>query len=141
MMRSWRLRSWLETILLLSVLVFLPASPAHGAMLYTQLGNVVECTSSCTTGASADAVAPGGAVSFRVQSAGTGTIAADVQQCVEANPAVCNTNSSWINVGSLSGINVATTIANPMGFYRVNVTTCTACTYRYFYRFVYLVVR
>lgn len=153
MQRAMRLRSWLTAVLLVLVLT----TPSAAAVLSSEVGDLYTCTAACTTGASPDAIAPGGSIGgVKLQLVSTGTTAATVEQCIEKSPDTCTANSTWKTISAASttcpafaasgDVCVLTThIAFPAatptapyaltGFVRVNVGTCSGCTYRFFYRY------
>lgn len=150
MQRAMRLRSWLPAVLL--VVAF--AWPSGAAVLSSEVGDLFTCTAACTTGASPDVIAPGGSIgAVKLQLVSSGTTAATVEQCIEKSPDTCTANSTWKTISAASTtcpafaasgdvcvlttpIPGTTTAAYALtGFVRVNVGTCTGCTFRFFYRY------
>lgn len=103
-------------------LVFL-AIPATAATLTGKFGTLSGTITTAT--ATTDTILVDGQSSLVVYIANAGTtIGTTVAQCQQSGD-----GAGWTNVGSTAAaVGVICNVTNPVGFYRVNVTTCTGCT-------------
>lgn len=99
---------------------------------------MASCSSGCSTGvAGTNSVTADGSAALYFWASGSGTLDAKVQQSldggfnwVDVNGQDCasGADTNCTNAGEIMGTNFLP-INNPAGRYRINVTTCTSCTY------------
>lgn len=93
---------------------------------------IAECLAGCTTGFQSRVFNASGLRRVRFAcTINTGAFDADLYSCIEKTPEACEANGTWAL--ELLGIacNVPPSlVTSPVGFYRINVTTCAGCTYR-----------
>lgn len=112
------------------------AHPALAAVLTGSTGVLATCSSGCTTGAAADSVVADGSQAVFFYYTGSGTTNAKVQQSLDGGTSWVDVNAqncaggACTNAGMILGTNGAP-VTTPAGRYRVNVTTCTSCTYAF----------
>lgn len=116
------MRRW--TLTAAALLLF--AGLAFAAVKAERFGVLQQCSSACATGASPDQVMADGSAAITFQYVGSGTTDLKIQNSID-------NGNTWFDVTAASCTGcpspTAFKVSTPVGLYRSNVTTCTACTY------------